>query len=279
MPNPYGTGANKSPTDIRTFTYAPMTAGLKGGARYLPEDIEHQHKVGICTGISLTQNARKVLKTPFSMDFQYLCQKKFYDKNWDEGSSIFSALRVGKNIGFVPAIEWTHTTEEDRKLPYHLYIEKLKQVPDSEIERLKEIAKQYRVVAYARTPAVSEWIKDAVDSTDNGILARFDLGSEWWTSPIEPLRKPKILISGHAVTISNYAGGSYRIANTWGKDWADKGTAYTTFDSYMPTEAWLVWFKKEDVPEEVKRQIENRDKLIGRIADMLQAIISLINKK
>jgi hypothetical protein len=72
----YATGAKPSPYDIRTFAYVPSGIPVSGGTRYTPKDIEHQHKVGICTAISTTQNARKALGKKFSSEFQYLMQKK-----------------------------------------------------------------------------------------------------------------------------------------------------------------------------------------------------------
>lgn len=271
----YATGANKSPYDIRTFTYIPTKAAYKGGERWNPEDIDDQHHVGICTGISLTMRAGKHYKMKFSPEFQYLCQKVFYDKNWDEGSAIINALKVGKNIGFLPANEWTYTTIEDRKLPYSEYIKKLQAIPDTEIERLKSIASKYKLKAYAWVPVNRDTIANAIDNT-GALLTRFVIGEEWWTLPIEPLRAPKLPISGHAINLTNYSGDSDRVANSWGDDWADKGTAYLLLNNYKPTEVWSVWF--EDVPQEIQQQIESRASIVGKILDLLQQIIVLVAK-
>lgn len=270
-------GAFDSQKDDRTFTYAPTTANKKGGSRWLPEDIEHQSRVGICTGISATMNARKHYGVDFSDDFQYLCQKKFYDLNWMEGSSIFVALKVGKNIGFLPQSEWTHTTLEDRNLPYVEYIEKLKAVPDAEIERLKLIASKYKLKAYASVPVDRDLLANAIDES-GALLARFTVGSEWWTSPIEPLREPVSPVSGHAVNLTNYDGNSFRIANSWGPDWADKGTAYFLLNNYKPTESWAVWF--EDVPKDIEDQMtakERRD-IVSQLIELTQKEVELLQK-
>lgn len=91
---------------------------------------------------------------------------------------------------------------------------------------------------------------------------------------VQPLRPPKNPISGHAVNLTNYDGDSFRISNSWGTDWADKGSAYFLFSQYRPTEAWSVWFT--DVPKEIEVQIESRASIIGKIMDLLQqAIYSL----
>jgi len=269
----YSTGANKSPFDIRTFTYVPDKAQVKGGTKWLPEDIDNQRRVGICTGISLTMRAQKHFGIKFSADFQYLIQKRM-ENNWDEGSSIYTALKVGKNVGFLPYKEFP-IKESDRNLSYAEYILKLQAIPESEITRLSAIASQYKLKAYASVPVTRDILADAIDNT-GALLVRYVIGEEWWTAPIEPLRTPKAIISGHAVNETNYNADSSRIANSWGRDWADSGTAYHNFKDYKPTEAWSVWF--EEVPKVIVDQIESRATIIGKIMDLLQQVIVLLAK-
>lgn len=273
MKKTYATGANESPYDVRTFSYRPSGIPRRGGLRYLSSDIEDQHKVGICTAISTTQNARKALKKKFSADFQYLMQKKLFDKNWEEGSSLSSALKVASKIGFLPEKDWTFTTEADRKLPYHKYIAKLQKVPDADIELLKAKAALHKIQAYASVPIDRDLMAQAILESEAGLLTRYAIGKEWWTAPIEPLRPPKVFVSGHAVIESNYDGNSFRIANMWGTDWADKGTAYRLHSQYRPTEAWIVHYKI--VPEPVQKQIASRETVLGMILDRLQDIIKM----
>jgi hypothetical protein len=204
-------------------------------------------------------------------------QKRNYDINteigWDEGSSIFHALKVGKNVGFLPESEWTHTTLADRKLSYAQYIKKLKAIPDEEIERLKVIASKYKLSAYASVPIDRDTLANAISNT-GALLVRFDIGKEFWTNPIEPLRSPIDPISGHAMNKTKYNGSSFRLANSWGIEWADEGTAYFLLDDYKPTEAWSVWFA--EVPEEIEKKLENREKIIGQILDLIQKVINLL---
>ena len=267
-------GAKASPYDIRTFTWIPDKANIKGGERWAEVDIEDQKRVGICTGISVSMRARKYFGVDFSDDFQYLMQKRS-ENNWDEGSSISSALNIGKNVGFLPQSEWTHTSIEDRKLNYSEYIKKLQAVPEEEITRLMGIASKYKIKAYASIPLTRDNLATAIDE-QGALPVRFLVGEEWWTAPIEPLRPPKNPITGHAVNLTNYDGESFRIGNSWGTDWADKGTAYFLFSQNKPTEAWGVWFT--DVPKEIIIQVESRATIIGRIMDLLQQVIALLAK-
>lgn len=281
--NPFSFGAIDSPYDVRTFTFVPTKANIKGGERWKPEDIEHQHAVGICTAISTTMQAGKVYGVPMSADFQYLCQKKFYDNKdypdwqWGEGSSGFSAVRVAKNIGFLPASEWKHTTTKDRKLSYQKYIAKLKAIPDKEIERLKKIAAKYKIKAYAQVKSLDrDTLALAIDESKCGVLTRYTVGKEWWTQPIEPLRPPQQVVSGHLVTDTNYDGNSFRIANSWGTGWADKGTAYRLHRNYSPTEAWIMYWN--EIPKPIEKDLEDREKMKGQLQDILQKLLELLRK-
>lgn len=278
-------GAHDSPFDIRTFT-APTKpyTNQKGGTRYQPEDIEYQSNVGICTAISLTQNARKALGQKFSADFQYLIQKKYYDFNWDEGSSIFSSLKAAKGIGLLPEEEWTHTTQADRDLPYSQYIAKLQAIPMAEIARLILIANQHKIQGYASVPVNRDAQALAIDGSRAGILVRFAVGKEWYTdvngtttwdaTKIEPLRPPKQVISGHAITVSNYDGGSFRVANTWSKEWAEGGTAYYVFTQYSPTECWAVYYTADTLPPVIQTKLQARESFGGKILDLIQKLIA-----
>jgi hypothetical protein len=275
----YGTGAEESPYDVRTFTYVPTGIPSKGGERYLPEDIEDQHRVGICTAISLTQNARKALGIKFSADFQYLIQKTEFDKNWREGSSISTALKVAHKVGLLPESEWTFTKEKHRKLSYQQYIEKLQAVPPKEIERLKKIAAKYKIKAYASVAVDRDLMAQAIVESEAGILTRYAIDKQWWSGQIEPLRKPtgENAITGHAVTDCNYNGSSFRVANTWGTDWADKGTAYRLQKDYKPTEAWQVYYN--EVPGSIQKKLDKRTALQGQLLDKLQELVELLKKQ
>ena len=276
MENEYGTGAHESPRDIRTFAYMPSGVVGKVGLRYNPEDIEHQHKVGICTAISHVQQAQKVHGRKFSPEFQYLLQKKYLDGNWDEGSSIINSIKVGNTYGFLPAEEWTYTHESDRLRPYSVYAAMLQAIPDSEIQRLISLAAPFKTQGYEKVPVDILSMSQAISESEAGILTRVVLDSQWWTPPIEPLRAPITPISGHAVIDSNGDNGSFRKANTWGKDWADNGTAYYLFKDYQPTEAWLVHYLA--APDHVQKQLDQRTQLQGKLLNTLQLLVVALQK-
>lgn len=286
----HSTGALPSPLDVRTFTYSGRDKATTKDLYIIGESwentkyIEDQHSVGICTSISMTMKARKHYEMDFSDDFQYLLQKKFIDGNWNEGSSALSACKAGNKFGFLPQSEWTHTTINDRKLSYSRYISKLKAIPDEEINRLLKIAAKYKIEAYAKIAQNTEAMAAAID--ENGsVIARFVIGREWYSStmnkdPEQPLRSPASPTSGHLVNITKRHGDSYRIANSWGTNWARGGTAWGLFTKSpmcRPTEMWQVWFA--DVPKEIEEQQQSKEELMGSLLELLQRLVILLKIK
>ncbi len=265
------TGADESPYDSRTFRHDTLAGGaplISGGTTYLPEDIEHQHNVGICTGISLTQNTRKATGLKYSADFQYLLQKKYVDFSWWEGSSILSALKVGNKYGFLPEEKFTdlngrrYITEDDRELPYSIYIEKLMAIPESEIQRLIKLCIN-KLAGYAQIKIDSQSLAKGIMDSKAGILCRYTVGEEWWTArdgriswasvDIDPIRPPTFPVSGHAIGASKF---DYNVTlnvthpNTWGIFWNDrnKGNGNINQGVYRPTEAWIPYYDKVPTP-------------------------------
>lgn len=247
-------GAFDSKQDPRTISYEPTLAALftSGGIEYHPEDIENQHLVGICTSASLVQERQKANNKKYSIEFQYLLQKKFYDSKewigWSEGSSILNALKVGKKFGFLPRELWTWTTEADRNLPYSQYLAKLQSVPDAEIERLIGLCVD-KIPGYVQVNVNdSVAVARAINESKSGIICRFSVGKEWWTpswdpKDINPLRAPAQVISGHAIVMSQFdytEKTDQVLSNTWGSLWCKKGNADVIWETYRPTEAWLI---------------------------------------
>lgn len=246
------TGAEPSINDVRTIKHEDVSMSnpelfIKGGTSYVPYDILSQHKVGICTAISRVQLRQKQTGKKYSPDFQYLLQKKFVDGGWYEGSSIFSAMKVAKNYGFLPIELFTHVTEQDRYLPYSQYIEKLKDISDSEIQRLLKLCVD-KIAGYAYLdPNDSQKIAKAIFDSSAGILCRYNCGDTWWrpswaTKDINPLREPIPATSGHAVIVSafDYTDGTMQeIPNTWGTMWNMEGRATVNWDNYKMTECWV----------------------------------------
>lgn len=244
-------GANHSEQDPRTYRHEELTLLgsplTTGGITYLPEHIEHQHTVGICTAISMVQLRERATGKKYSPDFQYLLQKKFYDKNWDEGSAIFYACKVAKNYGFLP-IELSPITEADRQGGYQQYINKLKLITDEEVNRLIGLCVD-KIPAYASVNVSDpQSIAKAIIESEAGILCRYDVDENWYSpswlpKDIDPIKKPDIATSGHAIIASSfdYTNDTRFVQpNTWGTNWCNEGQCHIVWDNYKMTEAWTI---------------------------------------
>lgn len=239
-----GFGATQSPYDHRTVQYQATAVAplVTGGEIYIAGDHLDQWYVGICTSIWLIQNRRKANGKDYSWDFQYLLQKKFVDLNWDEGSSIFSSLKVGYNYGFLPANLWTHTMIADLQLTYSQYIAKLEAIPDTEISRLLALCVD-KIAGYAQIDVSDpQALARAINDSQAGIGCRYEVGAEWY-SPSTPLLQPTTVIGAHAIGMTwfNYKLiKDQKLANTWGEDWDEQGNADINWSTYKPTEAWAI---------------------------------------
>jgi len=286
-----GTGARQSKTDVRTVQHKDMrTMGSVvepiGGYKYSASEIRHQHNVGICTAISLTQNAEKAIGRKFSADFQYLLQKKYFDKDWLEGSSIFNALRVGKTYGFLPLELFTEIKETDRELPYEEYIAKLQAIPESRILDLIKECSDYKLDGYSAVDISNVYsVINAINYSKSGILFRLTVGNEWYTAKdgriswapvdINPLRSPKNPTSGHAIVASEYdltLKQDITLANTWGSGWNRQGLGDIIWTDYSPTEAWIPYYGLNELQlQELKSKLQKK-------LTILQQIIALYLK-
>ena len=255
--NTFGTGCYPSKKDRRHIKHSNLVCAgeplIKGGYNYQPNEIENQHTVGICTAISMVQNREKANGKHYSPEMQYLLQKKFYDNNWMEGSSVFNALQVAKKYGFLPSELWTYTNETDRQLPYAQYIQKIEKIGEMEIQRLIGLCGD-KIPGYASVDVSDpQAMARAIVESEAGILCRIEAGPTWWSSAtgitswqpkdIDPLRKPTTNLSGHAINIQNFDytfTQMQQIANSWGTQWDLQGCANINWNNYRPTEAWII---------------------------------------
>src|SRR5690606_5997723 len=153
-------------------------------------------------------------------------------------------------------------------------------------DRLLKYASKHKIKAYASVGLTRDELAVAIDNSKSGVLTRYNLGEEWFTdskgnvtwdkNAIEPLRLPKSIISGHAVTDSNYDGNSFRIANSWGWEWADNGTAYRLHAHYRPSEAWQIWYGDEELPDEITEQQKKLMGLQGEVIKLLQQLLEIL---
>lgn len=95
----------------------------------------------------------------------------------------------------------------------------------------------------------------------------------WDSKYINPLRPPKVSVSGHAITGAYIENTTINLANTWGKDWNEQGNGDADFTNYKPTEAWIPYYNY--VPSPIHVQLKN----LTLEKTLLEKIISLFIKR
>lgn len=239
-----GFGAKPSKKDIRDFkdkVLAPAPYKTHHMTDISMLAVTHQRKVGICMAETVCRHVEYLyykktgVYTRLSRAFLYIVTKKFIDKDRDEGTSFRAGFKAAQDYGICPeSVFPTNTNLEhseflDQKIPYQAWDE----------------AKKFKMGAYIPIPTDISLLKAAISKY--GLIAvRMELGEEWFTpswkaSDILPLRKPKKIISGHAVSLYGYDENNLNhLRNSWSEEWADKGNGYYDFDDYEPTEAWAL---------------------------------------
>jgi len=253
-------GAVDSAKDYRNLQHDQV--GLpqikpSAGVTYHKDIILDQNKVGICTAISLVQNTLAATGKRYSEDFQYLLQKHFFDGGWFEGSSPLNSLKAAKKYGMLPIEHFPSIVAEKPSINYDQYSARLQKIATNpaEMERLLALC-EFPIKGYAAVAVHDDaLLAQAIADSKAGVIARFSVGSEWWTGTngltswlpkdIEPLRAPKVIVSGHQVSVTQYDFSTTKLAklaNTWSNEWATLGSATFNLNNYRPTEAWVPYF-------------------------------------
>lgn len=116
-------------------------------------------------------------------------------------------------------------------------------------------AAQYKIPGYVRIGTGKAELRAAVRKF--GILSLgLQLGQEWWVpswfpKDINPLRTPKVIVSGHQVAMrGNKTAALDRIRNSWSPSWNDGGEGDFDHDAWMPylQEAWAI----AEIPADVQ---------------------------
>ncbi len=211
----------------------------------------NQRAIGICTAISVCTVMQKMYGIAFSPQFLYVMGKKIIDRNWIEGSSIRTMLRIANEIGVLPLAD---NPQDDTRKSYADYIDIV--FTDDQIQKAGAYKIKY---ASARLDPVG-FATDLYNSK-YGLLTRQAVGGNtyqpsWAKKDLELMREPKPVTGGHAVLVNWYDGLDENQLREWHNTWGDKNNPttdsgavwsddgnlkykYSTQKKYV-TEAWVV---------------------------------------
>lgn len=238
-------------------------------------DVFYQSKIGICTGAALVvaimeylylQKTGKYVK--LSVAFLYIVTKLYIEKNFNEGAALRSALKAAFKYGvckesvFPTNVEVTHAQFLSQTISAKAWTDAL----------------NYTIGGYVAIP-VEESLIAAAMYKYGPLYARMDVGPEWYTpswneKDISPLKKPRVIISGHAVALTSYDLSIEEkpiwLRNSWSDRWFKKGNGMFNFRDYKPTEVWAVTLDSVMHLQEPGRIVS--DSVWRRLLDIFRSI-------
>lgn len=235
----------------------------------------YQGEIGICTGAALTVAIMEYLYwkktgkyTKLSVAFLYMVTKLKIDVNFQEGSSLRSALKAAYKYGvcteqtFPTDINMTHDQFLKQIIPKEAWTEAL----------------NYTIGGYISIPVDESLIAAAIWKY-GPLYARMEVGDTWFTpswleKDISPLTRAKKIISGHAIALTAYdlskPEKAMWLKNSWGEDWFRKGSGLFNFRDYKPTEVWAVTL------DSTMHMAENPQPLL--LSDIHRKVLDLLRK-
>lgn len=270
-------GCEPSKEDYRTLVHSPVMATgepvplIVEATDYNIEDIMMQYKNGICTAINFVQMVNKATGEKYNQHIQYMFQKIDFDClgqwGWNEGSSLFSAMKIGNKTGLVRNSDIPSDIQVilDKITPetrYPEYVQILKEIANNPemVQRLRNIA-YYKIKGYAQVDLSKgrEYYRKCVADSKVGLYCRYVVTEDWWKDAygnvtwdgnrICPLDNRFPEVSGHAITNYKCDDTQFRknwLANTWSTAWGFGGKGFTNEAKVAVTEAYILYF--DDAP-------------------------------
>lgn len=265
----FNLGCLPSPVDYRDI----LLSAVKTAPAMYPDSYEvdisslavnNQGLIGSCVGqgIQKKKQVTELAETKKIVDLSprfIYAMAKTMDEYSGEGTYPRTALQALQKYG----CSTEKVFPNDITLSHQQYID-IKDITDAD---LKEALK-YAIKNFASVTTTEDGLKQGI--MNGGIVVVVKLDHSWWTKSdgtfsfdkgdILPLRPPKDEASYHLVFMYKWdkdGGGKTRfwIRNSWGKEWADGGNGYFTFEDYKNNliEAWTFVDLPNDWQDELKK--------------------------
>lgn len=274
-------GYVQSPSDSRDYIYSAFKTIDNVPSRYIPERIKiNEQIIGNC----VAQSARSIKVVQerqnhptsgydFSEDFVYQECKKLDGIPNEEGTYPRVAMKVLKDIG-VPqkGLYEDLTKHNERPKPS---------------QQAYESAKQFKVSAYAKVQTINE-IKHAV-AGGSPVMGGSIVTSNFYDNTDGWIDLPGgYFLGGHAFAIDGYDDslthtyqngttrkGFFRIINSWGEDWGDKGYAWLPYDYItFRSDIGMAFFTEAWTSIDVIMPDKNRTEKMSLWIDKKQALVN-----
>lgn len=246
----FSTGAIESEPDYRDIPFELVAGSTELPKKHI-EDLSkipvwHQRKIGSCVGqthgiYTLYLNFLETGKiVPISPRFLYTLAKS-RDGLAGEGTYPSLMAKIVKSDG--AATDATVPTDNTLDHETFVYNRKESNLPSGAFQD----ARPYKTGGYAFVNFKNkESLKRAIIE-GHGVAISVHLGKEWYTAKngrrswkakdILPLRKPAVVISGHAIFLFGYedldnGDTLFHFRNSWGETWGNKGDGTFTWNEY-----------------------------------------------
>lgn len=287
MEKPFKTGAFKSKKDKRDIKDPHLALATPYPDEFTTDfpgftgfdasllDARYQRQIGACVLCTIATHVEYLywkktgIYKKLSVAFLTCIVKRFIDQNSDEGTAIRSALKAVMKYGIC--------TEDTMPTNYSLTWEEFINQPIP--EKAWTEALDYTIGGYIYVPVDRSLIAAAIYKY--GLVAvRMECGDTWWIpswnpKDIFPLRKPKTIVSGHAVSEYRYMLAdktNLKFLNWWSKRWGENGRGEHVLEDYEPTEAWVLTL---DSVMHLQSDLTVSVSLIKKIMNFLRSIGTL----
>ncbi|NJO02570.1 MAG: C1 family peptidase [Bacteroidia bacterium] len=245
----YSTGCVLNP-DL--YAQVPLAASLlRGDYENLPANIslrpyapvpQNQGAYGTCVGWSTAYAARTILmahrqswtnqvlitENAFSPFFIYEQAKSVSDIHCQEGTSLFNALEIIKNIGVVRISEFASQCGEMVTSDHE---EKAQKFRIKDYMRLFETDAPQKALLVKKSLSEYKPVIIGIQCCAESFLNA--KGLEFWKLQSGDNPNPN---GGHALTVVGYDdnkyGGAFELMNSWGTVWGDEGFIWMTYDDF-----------------------------------------------
>lgn len=216
--------------DYKAYICSSKPYDLPDSYEITVPNIKDQGIVNSCVAHSLAsflEETYKDFNIQFSTGFIYGYRPIGYSQ--DEGMYPREAMKTLLNIGNVPKENFSHNKE----------MPEIKKLVDSNFNKLKYLAKKYKIHSYARIYTNNEIKRILYNDVTVPISIPIYNNMQYDKSSFivkEPLGKCE---GYHMILLVGWNEKGFILQNSWGKDWGDNGKAILPYN-YPIDSAWAI---------------------------------------
>ena len=201
--------------------------------------IKDQGCVGSCVAHAISEVLETYDGTNYSTGWIYGYRPTGYYQG--EGMIPAEALKTVRKVGYILNDKFNHNVE----------MPKAKELVDKQLDKLKKMAEERKIVSYARLYGLDE-IKKALMASNKPVLVAIEIGTMGLEIDENNIALvPQRTSGGHQLVCYGWNEIGLLIQNSWGEDWGNKGTFILPYE-YPIDEAWVIKFEEDKQDTQVQ---------------------------